>query len=718
MQQDSLRIDSLYKQAYANYSSYSVLKTIDELVAEAKHFNDKRLEINALQLKVGSYFNLGMLDRVKELSDSVDVAGVKTVMPQAYYYIKFVLSQAYSYQGKYKLSMNVAMELYDDSQGFESEEFSDDIGTVIPLKILNRLNALSCLATAEHCMGHYEEAIAYNEECLKITGRWPHKLYSERRDAMDGRMLSGLKIKDKERSLRYVQEFEEYLEEYKKIKGELKNEDENYEIYEYFIHDSYVNVYLEMGRLEEAENHVDKIKGIFSSIQQARDNIAGSYYVTMARYAMTVRNYGKALVFADSAAFYNRGFDSSAELDAMKMKLKANHGLRNFTTDYDIAQEILVLVDSMNREMTQSNIEELSTLLGMDKLKVEAQEAKMKQRTWMMSLVALAVFAIAGVVIATEVQKKRREREKRRMLAEQNEKLEQEVANQTRELREKNEEILTQNEILDEKNRIISESNREMTDSISYAKRIQSALLPDLKQYGGKYHLAGLYTVFLPRDIVSGDFYWAKERVDELMIACADCTGHGVPGAFMSMIGTTILNELSSTDNSIEPSEVLTKLDRQIIEALSNTNDSALNDGMDIALVAYNPASKTMKYALARRPLYVFRGGELIEIKGTKRSIGDRDEKSRELMFEGGEMQMQKGDMVFMFSDGIADQFGAADEEHPHGKRLKSVGLKKILQTAISLPLEQQRTSIKQAFKEWKGNCQQTDDVSLICIAI
>lgn len=718
--QDSVRLDYLYKDSYANYSTYHGLSILDTLIVESQKFNARNYEASALQLKAGSYINLGMHDRIQELADSAENFGMKNNIKHTYYYIKYILAQSYNYQGKYRLAMNVAMELYDDSNGYENEtvEANPTTRAATPLKITNRINSLACLATAEYCMKHWEESIAYQEECIKITDRWPKLLIAERRDAFDGRMLAALKIDDKQRALRYTKEFEDYLEEYKKTKDDFRSEDENYQMYEFYIHDAYTNIYISIGELEKTKPHVAKMKNIVSQIDQAHDNIAGTYFSTLAKYALATQDYAQACVYADSAAYYTHGFDSSAELDALKLKLDANHGMSNFPQDYDIAQEVLALAESMAHETNESNVEEMSTLLGMDKLKIEAQEAKIKQQTWMMGLIAIAILALAGIAILIEVQKKRREQEKQRILSEQNIRLEQEVARQTKELRDMNEEITTQNEILDERNRIISETNREITDSISYAQRIQNALLPDLKPFDNKYGLSGIFTIFHPHDIVSGDFYWAKEHEGRLMIACADCTGHGVPGAFMSMIGTTILNELCAPGIKAEPSQMLTKLDKQIINALSNKNEDNVKDGMDIALISYNPNNLTMEYALARRPIYVVKNGELIEIKGTKRSIGDRDEKSSELPFEGGSMQMQRGDVIYLFSDGIADQFGSADDDHPHGKRLKSIGLRRLLQTVCSMPADQQRDAIERAFEDWKGNCPQTDDVSLIGVII
>ncbi|MCQ2229219.1 MAG: SpoIIE family protein phosphatase [Bacteroidales bacterium] len=710
-------LDSLYKIAYYNYSTNEGLAYLDKLIEGSKKYGIRKYETSALQLKAGSYINLGYHNRIKELADSVSEAGMKeTASKNTYYYIKFILSQSYSYQGKYKLSMNVAQELYDDSHGYETEEPDTNRNGQMrmPTKIVNRLNALSCLGTAEGYMGHYEKAIDYYNECIEITDKWPTLLAAERRDAFDGRMLASLKTRDSETKLRYAHEFEDYMQIYKKTKTDDLSADENYMMYEFYIHDAYVEIYTSTGELDKAEEHVASMRQILNVTKQAYDNLAGTFYSTMASYCMARNDYNSAFTYADSAAYYLHGYDSGAELEVLKIKLKANHMRRNYMRDYDIAQEVLTLGDSLAQETRNSSIDEISTLMGMDKLEMEAQEAEIKQNRRLAFIAIGAILLIASSIVYIQRQKRHSEKEKRKMLSEQNELLAREVEKQTRELREKNERITIQNGKLDEKNKIISESNREMTASINYAKRIQSAMLPDVEKLSEGKDLEGLFAFFSPRDIVSGDFYWAREHRDEILLACADCTGHGVPGAFMSMIGTTILNEICSHVDKIEPSEVLKVLDAQTIEFLSQKDDESVNDGMDMAFVTYNPKSMEMRYALARRPLYVVRNGEIKEIKGTKRSIGDRDDKSSKISFEGGEMKMERGDMVYMCSDGLADQFGDIDVEHPHGKRMKSAGLKQLLLRISKEPVENQKEAIGKALEEWMGECVQTDDVTLV----
>lgn len=266
---------------------------------------------------------------------------------------------------------------------------------------------------------------------------------------------------------------------------------------------------------------------------------------------------------------------------------------------------------------------------------------------------------------------------------------------------------------LEQKSRIIEQKNRDITDSINYAQRIQSAILPDVNQYA-QYDIEGAFTFFMPYNIVSGDFYWASRRGKKLMFACADCTGHGVPGAFMSMIGTTILNEITSSDIYIKPSEILEAMDKELIKTLNQNSTTGIQDGMDMSFIIYDCESHSLSFAAARRPVYLFLNGELNEVKGTKRSIGDRDKISSQIMFEDHEFVVNKGDTLYVCSDGIADQFGGQREYGSSGKRLRSSGLKKILEQIYPLDIEKQRGAIETLYLDWRGSCAQVDDVSLL----
>ena len=249
--------------------------------------------------------------------------------------------------------------------------------------------------------------------------------------------------------------------------------------------------------------------------------------------------------------------------------------------------------------------------------------------------------------------------------------------------------------------------NIEITDSINYAKRIQTSILPDYNNLKESFKDAFIF--FRPRDIVSGDFYWFDKLDNERhLLVCADSTGHGVPGAFMSMIGSTLLQDIVTRQGISKPSEVLTMLDKQIFSTLNrNLELGVSNDGMDLVVCEINPGKRHIRFASAMRPVIIVMGGESYYIKGNRSSVGG--ESVIEKYFDDQEYYLSEGDAIYMFSDGLPDQFGGAD-----GKKMKIARLKKLIEDVNDLPMDGQKEVITKFYDEWKGIHDQVDDILLI----
>jgi ligand-binding sensor domain-containing protein/serine phosphatase RsbU (regulator of sigma subunit) len=248
----------------------------------------------------------------------------------------------------------------------------------------------------------------------------------------------------------------------------------------------------------------------------------------------------------------------------------------------------------------------------------------------------------------------------------------------------------------------IEEKNRDITASIRYAERIQRAMLPREDTFHET------FVLFMPKDIVSGDFYWMYDNGDQQFIAVCDCTGHGVPGAFMSIIGHNSLNKVVREYGITRPSAILDQLNTEVLKALMQRNEETINDGMDMALIAFNKKKLTLDFAGAYNPLYVVRKGEVFVYKGDRFPIGMTaigDKKN----FSNQNIDIQPGDMLYMCSDGYADQFGSAEV-----KKYKSGNVKKLLSEIWHLPVNEQREKLKKEILEWKGDLQQIDDIMFI----
>ncbi len=252
----------------------------------------------------------------------------------------------------------------------------------------------------------------------------------------------------------------------------------------------------------------------------------------------------------------------------------------------------------------------------------------------------------------------------------------------------------------------LASKRKEIQDSINYAKHIQNAMLPDVRLL--EKHFPEGFGLFLPKDVVSGDFYWFNELNDIVYFAAADCTGHGVPGAFMSMIAIDKLNQCLIDKNIDTVTEILSNLNTSIKKALKQSNEESISkDGLDIALCSFNRKKMELHYAGANRPLWIIRQNELIEFKPLKVSIaGFTDENQK---FESHLIKVEKNDSVFLFSDGFADQFGGEGK-----KKFMTKQFKETLIQINDLPMSQQEIELEKIFKQWKGNLEQVDDVMVL----
>jgi serine phosphatase RsbU (regulator of sigma subunit) len=290
-----------------------------------------------------------------------------------------------------------------------------------------------------------------------------------------------------------------------------------------------------------------------------------------------------------------------------------------------------------------------------------------------------------------------------------------------------------QKEIIEDQKDIVEEKNKEILDSITYAKRIQNAILPPANLI--KSNLPNSFVLYKPKDIVAGDFYWLQTSDDLALFAAADCTGHGVPGAMVSVVCSNALNQSVKEQGLTDPGRILDATRQLVMEQLT-TNESGVKDGMDISLCALNTKTKELQWAGANNPLWIIpanseRHAELIEadvnrstlrltqsdlkagiieIKANKQPIGKTDNPEP---FKTHQIQLEKGDNLYIFTDGFADQFGGERE-----KKYKSKPFKQLLVSIQHQTLAEQCNTINTEFEEWKGDLEQVDDVCIIGVRI
>jgi serine phosphatase RsbU (regulator of sigma subunit) len=254
----------------------------------------------------------------------------------------------------------------------------------------------------------------------------------------------------------------------------------------------------------------------------------------------------------------------------------------------------------------------------------------------------------------------------------------------------------------------------EITESFRYAKRIQTAILPPDHLIQKAFPES--FVLFKPKDIVSGDFYWMETSGNKIFIAAVDCTGHGVPGAMVSVVGHNCLNRTVREFRLSKPSEILNKLTELVEETfmhkefLQGNSEDEIKDGMDISICCIDIENKTMEWAGANNPLWFVRDNEIKEIVADKQPVGKFDYRKP---FTNHSITLQKGDIIYLFTDGYADQFGG-----PFGKKFKYKQLKDLLLSLSGEKMPAQKESLENAFNKWKGHLEQIDDVCIIGVRI
>ena len=423
-----------------------------------------------------------------------------------------------------------------------------------------------------------------------------------------------------------------------------------------------------------------------------KDDVASSV-IDIGNIYVKQKNYAEALVYA------NRGLQVAKEVGSLVYiqgcnelltKIYENSGDKMKALAYYKA--FIAVRDSLsNQENTKKvvrsemnfDFEKKQEAIKADQDKKDAlqKEQAFKQQLilYFISAILLLVFGIAIFAYRSYLQKQRANKE----LDEKNHKIEGAYT-------------------------IIEDKNREITDSINYAKRIQNAMLPSREEI--KRALPQSFVFFKPKDIVSGDFYFFKNAGERLYIAAADCTGHGVPGAFMSLIGSEKLNDAGENNN--DTGEILKALNKGIKASLHQSGDGeSTRDGMDIALCKITGTS--VQFSGANRPLWIIRKdkNEIEEVKATKKAIGGFTEEDAK--FESSRVDLHKGDTFYIFSDGYADQFGGDD-----GKKLTTKRFRELVLSLQNKSMQEQEQELGVFIEAWKRDKEQLDDILVIGVRV
>jgi serine phosphatase RsbU (regulator of sigma subunit)/uncharacterized protein HemY len=441
------------------------------------------------------------------------------------------------------------------------------------------------------------------------------------------------------------------------------------------------SVYFEMGKNKEAIENISIANELYKKNDKIY-NLADSYN-GLAECYLATENYSKAIEYAQRAL--DISLDNKFNIltaDSYEKLARAYSKTNEFNKAYNYMSLYTEAKDSSYNEINAQQINEMSAKYEFEKKEFQIkslesektlsdQKLAQEKRFKLYLILFLIVVAIFSLSLIRNIRQKKKT-----------------------------------NQSLSDAYQQIEVKNKDITDSINYSKRIQNAILPSEAL---KFELfKDIFVSFHPKDIVSGDFYWYTEKNGHKLIAACDCTGHGVPGALMSMIGTNFLNQLVNEKEIISPDEILNQLNFEIKKALKQDDESIeTRDGMDIALVSINDQNQ-LAYAGANRPLWIIRSNELIEIKPNKFSIGGLQH-DKEHIFEKHIIQTQLNDCIYLFTDGFVDQFGGEN-----GKKFMTKRLKETLLEINPLPMSDQLEKLEYTFRSWRGQHEQVDDVLVI----
>jgi tetratricopeptide (TPR) repeat protein len=443
--------------------------------------------------------------------------------------------------------------------------------------------------------------------------------------------------------------------------------------------------YLYSGRLDMARDYYERSLSISEKINDANEiALSLSKIGTIYNYK---RDYDRALNYLNQGLEYARRLDLKEIIKDIYLNLSDVHAkLNKYPKALEYYKLHSAIKDTISRKETRDMISEMQVKYETDAVKKDNQllitqselsQTKVKQQRTIIYFFIFGLFSISSLVVLLIRQNSHRKKA---------------------------------NFELAQKNTLITEQKKEITDSIQYASRIQSALLPP-GDYIDKL-IPERFIIYFPRDIVSGDYYWITEKNGKVICVSADCTGHGVPGAFMSMLGIAFLNHILSDRVEFHTDEILNDLRTHVIDSLHQTGkEGESQDGMDIALYIIDLEQMKLEYSGANMSLYLFRDKELTEYKSDKMPIGIHVKS--DIPFSRHNIDIRKNDMLYTHTDGYPDQFGG-----PFQKKFMVRNFKNVLTEIHDKPVNEQKKKLIDVFIEWKGNFAQVDDVLVVGVRI
>lgn len=445
---------------------------------------------------------------------------------------------------------------------------------------------------------------------------------------------------------------------------------------------------------------IDKELGDIESMSILYSNLAG--------LNIDLRNYKDALKNANIGLTLAKEIGSlTHQKEAHEILALAFENINDYNNAYSQYKKFKAINDSIFKESTTKNIKELEAKYQNEKKQKEIEIQKERMRKLTFEKYALIIGLILVFILVLISYNSFKQKKKANILL-TTQKVEIEIKN--KELAEQNEEIKSQRDEIETQLDLLAIQNKDITDSIYYARFIQQALLTSVEVIENS-NLKS-FILYLPRDIVSGDFYWFKKIKNYLYFTAADCTGHGVPGAFMSVLGISLLNEIVGKRDLNPPAQILDELRKRIKKSLKQDKVSnEIGDGMDMAFCLYDTETKKLRFSGANSPLIIIRENNIVEYKADRMPIGIHPKDS--ISFTNYEIQLEKDDTIYIFSDGYFSQFGGVE-----GKRFTIKRFKELLLEVSQNPVNYQEQILEDKLHAWQNGKEQIDDILVVGIRV
>jgi tetratricopeptide (TPR) repeat protein len=563
-------------------------------------------------------------------------------------------------------------------------------------------NSYNSIGRTYNYLGYPERGRLYIKKALEID----KKLGNKQAIAQATEFMATLLVNEK----KYTEALG-LFEEASKIKKDMG------QILPMGINYNYIgNVYFRQRNFEKSIYYFTKADSLFQKAE-AQD-FATTTYIYLAKIYFEMAQYAKSKEFAHKAlrsALKRKTKNEIVDASQILAQIHAQQG--EYAQAYPFQQQALAYKDSLNVEEKNRRLLRMQAIFEFKQQESEIKEKEKENKklkddknyTVRLQYVIVGVFSLLLLVLGGFAyflwRNKRFNELKKQQLAQQNE----EIMRQSTEINIQKEAIEKQNTELQNAHKKLSEANQELIDSINYAHRIQKAVLPTHEEIAKV--LPNHFILYKPRNVVSGDFYWFSDKEKHTVMAVMDCTGHGIPGAFMSLIGNDILHEIVNLREILDPAQILTELKRRV-NAVLKQHTTKGRDGMDIAICVIDhlptepDAERNLYFASAHLTMLYFQERELLELEGSKIYIGGYDPDDTERNFETKVLKLDKVTTCYLFSDGYQDQFGEGGKKKFTKKRLKNT-----IKDIHLLPPTLQSEILEETIDEWKGEGEQTDDI-------